>query len=92
MCRLTDWVYFVSGRCPIHAASCSLFAPVILAQKKVVVDPVKFSADLESYEDLKRRLVLDTASFGAVSALVAWQVRNWCAPRVAQSETLATSQ
>lgn len=64
--------------------------------KKIVeVDPVKFRADLESYEDLKRRLVLDTASFGAVSALAAWQVRNReiaLLPRRALSKTFAVSQ
>lgn len=44
-----------------------------MVRQKIVVDPVKFASDLESYEDLKRRLVLDAASFGAVSAVVAWQ-------------------
>lgn len=38
------------------------------------MNPAKFAADLESYEDLKRRLVLDTASFGAVGAFVAVEV------------------
>ncbi|CAM9551169.1 unnamed protein product, partial [Laminaria digitata] len=41
---------------------------------KVEIDPVKFAADLESYEDLKRRLVKDTAIFGAVGALVAFEI------------------
>ena len=47
---------------------------VLPAWKKIEVDPVKFAADLESYEDLKRRLVLDTASFGVVGALVTFEV------------------
>lgn len=42
--------------------------------QKIEIDPVKFAADLESYEDLKRRLVRDTAIFGAVGALVAFEV------------------
>lgn len=47
---------------------------VVLSPQKIEVDPVKFAADLESYEDLKRRLVVDAASFGAVGAFVAFQV------------------
>lgn len=47
----------------------------IVRQKKVEVNPAKLAADLESYEDLKRRLVLDTASFGAVGAFVAYEVK-----------------
>lgn len=50
---------------------------VIIAQQKVEVNPAKFAADLESYEDLKRRLVLDTASFGAVGAFVAVEVNAY---------------
>lgn len=36
---------------------------------------MKLAADLASYEDLKRRIVMDTASFGAVGAFAALQVR-----------------
>ncbi|CAN0179915.1 unnamed protein product [Ectocarpus sp. 12 AP-2014] len=41
---------------------------------KIEVDPVKFAAELESYEDLKRRLVVDAALFGAVGAFAAFQI------------------
>ncbi|CAM9292220.1 unnamed protein product [Hapterophycus canaliculatus] len=41
---------------------------------KIEVDPVKFAAELESYEDLKRRLVVDAALFGAVGAFVTLQI------------------
>lgn len=47
---------------------------LVFISQKVEIDPVKFAADLESYEDLKRRLVKDTAIFGAVGALVAFEV------------------
>lgn len=43
--------------------------------QKIEVDPVKFAAELESYEDLKRRLVVDAALFGAVGAFATFQVR-----------------
>lgn len=48
---------------------------LVFISQKVEIDPVKFAADLESYEDLKRRLVKDTAIFGAVGALLAFEVR-----------------
>ncbi|CAN0527169.1 unnamed protein product, partial [Ectocarpus sp. 8 AP-2014] len=41
---------------------------------KIEVDPVKFAAELESYEDLKRRLIVDAALFGAVGAFAAFQI------------------
>lgn len=44
------------------------------ALQKIEVDPVKFAAELESYEDLKRRLVVDAALFGAVGAFATFQV------------------
>lgn len=46
------------------------------ALQKIEVDPVKFAAELESYEDLKRRLVVDAALFGAVGAFAVFQVRR----------------
>lgn len=39
------------------------------------IDSVKFAADLESYEDLKSRIVRDTAAFGAVGAATTLAVR-----------------
>lgn len=52
-----------------------LFSGCVVRSWQVIeVDPDKFAADLESYEDLKRRLVVDTASFGAVGAFVAFEV------------------
>lgn len=53
-----------------------------VAFQKIEVDPVKFAAELESYEDLKRRLVVDAALFGAVGAFAAFQVRCTCRKRV----------
>lgn len=50
-------------------------AVVCVALQKIEVDPVKFAAELESYEDLKRRLVVDAALFGAVGAFATFQVR-----------------
>eukprot|EP00903_Cladosiphon_okamuranus_P012738 g11908.t1 len=44
------------------------------ALPKIEVDPVKFAAELESYEDLKRRLVVDAALFGAVGAFATFQI------------------
>lgn len=51
-------------------------AVVCVAVQKIEVDPVKFAAELESYEDLKRRLVVDAALFGAVGAFATFQVRR----------------
>lgn len=53
----------------------------LVALQKIEVDPVKFAAELESYEDLKRRLVVDAALFGAVGAFAAFQVGcSYCTP------------
>lgn len=78
---------FVSGVWPTSPAlrfpSCNKYlagdrcstAVVCVTLQKIEVDPVKFAAELESYEDLKRRLVVDAALFGAVGAFAAFQVR-----------------
>ena len=61
----------------VHARVCDHCLLFIFREQKVEVNPAKFAADLESYEDLKRRLVLDTASFGAVGAFVAVEVNAY---------------
>ncbi|CAM9582821.1 unnamed protein product [Discosporangium mesarthrocarpum] len=38
---------------------------------KPVVDPVKFATDLQTYEVLKARILMDTATFGAVGTALA---------------------
>ena len=67
--------HFLPRFCQTTASARMTFSDcACFALQKIEVDPVKFAAELESYEDLKRRLVVDAALFGAVGAFATFQV------------------
>lgn len=55
-------------------------------------DPVKFAVELQSYRELKARLIIDTATFGVVGSLLTSLVRLPTGDRIESSSSQSVSR